>query len=63
MKNGCTYFYTLAVISLIILAGGCTSDTPTQTLDEQPPEGTTPVPAKGDRLLGLALTEAAARGW
>ncbi len=59
MKNGCTYLYTLLVISLIILAGGCTSDTPTQTLDEQPPDVTIPVTAKGDRLLGLGLTEGA----
>ena len=59
MKNGCTYLYALLVISLIILAGGCTSDIPTQTLNEQPLEGTTPGLAKGDRLLGLALTEGA----
>ncbi len=59
MKNGCTYFYALAVISLIILTGGCTSDTPTQTQDEQPPKVTPSVPAKGDRLLGLGLTEGA----
>ena len=59
MKNGCTYLYTLLAISLIILSAGCTSDIPTQTLDEQPLEGTTPGLAKGDRLLGLGLTEGA----
>jgi len=59
MKNGCTHLYTILAISLIILSAGCTSDTPIQTLDEQTPEGTTPGLAKGDRLLGLALTEGA----
>jgi len=28
MKNGCTYFYTLLAISLLLLSAGCTSDTP-----------------------------------
>lgn len=30
MKNGCTHLYTLLALSLIILAGGCISDTPTR---------------------------------
>ena len=59
MKNGWTYFYTLAATTLVILARGWTSDTPTQTLDEQPPEITIHVHAKCDRLLGLVLTEGA----
>ena len=59
MKNGCNYFYVLTIVSLIILASGCTYDTPTKTRDEQPPDVTIPVTGKGDRLLGLGLTEGA----